>query len=356
MVLVPPPVVLEQLGTIRDERLKDFHHAQKQLQKALVTCERFDQASDNGAIPSIVSNAMKVPALQLLKGTPDIDSTDADVMNAKNIATEACDNARAKATEYVSALYDAQVVHCKAAVDTAKCADRFSAALTDYAKAIIQSAQPDGDVHIWDACILRLRNAFAAELTNLSFDLAARLRKEAIEKESKANAVATARANAETSTAARPIEDLLKDGIRPLDKQEEQQVEVEAEGAEGQGRFKRRRRRKRRVESCEEGPEGQGQEEGDAGQRLRLAPTPVAPSHDVLSWVSPPGPAFHHHWPDTYPDPFFAAPIDVQTKFVTSKMSPLYYDTRLINRAFHNLTDVELSSEQSKLLALNPKF
>ncbi|KAJ6534470.1 hypothetical protein DFH09DRAFT_1325361 [Mycena vulgaris] len=119
---------------------------------------------------------------------------------------------------YVRATYVAQVAHCKTAVHTAKCADRFAADLTAYGTEIIQSAQSDGDVHIWDACILRLRTAFAAELTDLSFDFAAKLRNEALDKETKANAVATARATAETSKAARPIEELLKDGMRPLDK------------------------------------------------------------------------------------------------------------------------------------------
>jgi hypothetical protein len=43
-------------------------------------------------------------------------------------------------------------------------------------------------------------------------------------------------------------------------------------------------------------------------------------------------------------------------KFVICTMTPLYYDTRIRNRAFHNLTDVVLTPEQTLLLALNPKF
>ncbi|KAJ7081255.1 hypothetical protein C8R44DRAFT_992331 [Mycena epipterygia] len=141
---------------------------------------------------------------------------------AKGIATEACDGARKSAAEYVRAMYIAQVDHCTATVDTAKCADQLSADLTAYGKEIIQSALREGDQHIWDGCILRLRNAYAAELTDLSFDFAAKLRKEAFEKETKANAVTTARATAETSNAAKPIEELLKDGMLPYGKRLEE--------------------------------------------------------------------------------------------------------------------------------------
>ena len=37
-------------------------------------------------------------------------------------------------------------------------------------------------------------------------------------------------------------------------------------------------------------------------------------------------------------------------------MSPLFYDTRITNRTFHNMTSVELSYEQVKMLAFNSKF
>jgi hypothetical protein len=37
-------------------------------------------------------------------------------------------------------------------------------------------------------------------------------------------------------------------------------------------------------------------------------------------------------------------------------MTALYFDTRLKNRAFHNMSDLPLNPEQQKILALNPKF
>ncbi|KAJ6622973.1 hypothetical protein B0H10DRAFT_1944277 [Mycena sp. CBHHK59/15] len=45
-----------------------------------------------------------------------------------------------------------------------------------------------------------------------------------------------------------------------------------------------------------------------------------------------------------------------RTSYVISQMTPLYYDTQIRNRAFHNQTEVKLSPEQVLTLALNPKF
>ncbi|KAJ7737686.1 hypothetical protein B0H16DRAFT_1425101, partial [Mycena metata] len=330
-VRVPPALVLEEFCNMHDEALKEFQTAQKQYQKALITLERFTQASENDATPAIVSNAIKAPTVQLLKGTPNFEHTDGDTNNVKSIMDEAIAAARKNAVAFLTATYVAQVEHCKSSVDVKACADALASAFKAYAKEIIESAQLDGDVHIWDTCIARLRITFEAELTNLSFDFAAKVRQEAASKEAKANAVESARL---------VVQEEGQDG---------------QEGAE-EGRQERRpRRRKRRNARAAQGQEGQGQGEGE-GQRPSLAPIPAPPLHDVSSWVSPPGSTFHHHRPDTYPDVFFNAPPDVRTRFVTSQMSELYYDTRLINRAFHNLTDVPLPENQQKLLALNPKF
>jgi hypothetical protein len=130
-----------------------------------------------------------------------------------------------------------------------------------------------------------------------------------------------------------------------------------AESRQGQERRRRGQRarpqRKRRHQAEEE--EAQGGEGRGAGQRLGLNPT--RPLRNVISsWVSPSGTRFHHRRPDTYPEEFFAASPSVRTRFVTSKMTDLYYDTRLRNRAFHNFTPVSLSHEQVKTLALNQKF
>ncbi|KAJ7786742.1 hypothetical protein B0H14DRAFT_2400261, partial [Mycena olivaceomarginata] len=197
---------------------KDYQNAQKQLQKSELTAEQFAQATSDGAIPSIVSNAVKLPNLQLLKGTPGVEVTDTDIVLVSKAAKEAIDAARKVAVELGSAVYAVQVAHCKAGVDVTKCADRLAATLKEYSSTIILSTQSDGDVHIWDVFIQRLRNAFASELIDLSFNFVARVRNEALEKEAKANAVTTARATAETSNTAKPIQEILTEKMTPLDK------------------------------------------------------------------------------------------------------------------------------------------
>ncbi|KAJ6481284.1 hypothetical protein C8R47DRAFT_1135262 [Mycena vitilis] len=218
-VKVPPARILEAYGDHRTETVKQFQDDLKRLQKAMGNLERFVQASDCSEVPVIVSNAIKVPHIQLLKGVPDLVGSDADVILAMGIAADAVDAARTVVIEYVCAIYTAQVVHCTEAVDISKCAGNLATALKGYSKEIIETTpNSGGDVSIWDACIDRLRTAVTVELTDLSFDFSAKLRTEALERDSKANAVATARAAAETSNAARPLEDLLKDHTRPYDK------------------------------------------------------------------------------------------------------------------------------------------
>jgi hypothetical protein len=137
-----------------------------------------------------------------------------------------------------------------------------------------------------------------------------------------------------------------------------QGVKLELEGKIGRKTRKRKRRKAGGVVIEQEKREGEGNG-GDAGQRLLVDATAVdPPSLDAISWVSHPDRRFHYHRPDSYPDLFFATSTSDYTrrKFVICTMSPLYYDTRIRNRAFHNLTDIVLTPEQTLLLALNPKF
>ncbi|KAK7046253.1 hypothetical protein R3P38DRAFT_3420860 [Favolaschia claudopus] len=53
-------------------------------QGTLVAAIRFDQASENGAVPSLVGNTMKLPAPQLLKDTPSLDEVEAHRGTANN--------------------------------------------------------------------------------------------------------------------------------------------------------------------------------------------------------------------------------------------------------------------------------
>ncbi|KAK6969048.1 hypothetical protein R3P38DRAFT_3298867 [Favolaschia claudopus] len=210
-IRVPPTLVQDAFCTKHDEALKEYQSAQKQFQKAQVTLERFNQARENGATPSMIAHAIKGPVVQLLKGTPALDSIDADTANAKSILDEAIDAARKNATDYLQAIYAAQVEHCRTGVNVQEAADRLVNSVKEYTKEIVESSQDVKDVHIWDAYIDRLRAAFVIELTNLSFDFAAKIRQESANREANANAVETARIAAETEKAAKPIKDLVEE-------------------------------------------------------------------------------------------------------------------------------------------------
>ena len=135
-------------------------------------------------------------------------------------------------------------------------------------------------------------------------------------------------------------------------------VEEKGKGACRKRKRKRKRKEKGGVYAGEEG-EGKVEEVETLGvKRLRLDASYSPPTipHLVTTWTPPPGMKFHRLKLDTYPPIFFSAPLTLQSRFVTARMSPLFYDTRITNRTFHNMTGVKISYEQIKMLALNSKF
>lgn len=101
---------------------------------------------------------------------------------------------------------------------------------------------------------------------------------------------------------------------------------------------------KRKREEDREGTEGEtkGQdtlENVDVRRRKRSRVEPQVDPDHVTTWVLPYG-HLHHHRPHTYPNEFFQAPPLLQSRFVLLNMSELYFDTRITNRALHNMTDV----------------
>ncbi|KAJ6540160.1 hypothetical protein DFH09DRAFT_929712, partial [Mycena vulgaris] len=346
---IPPPSVLSKFVELHTACLNDFRTSQTALQKASATSSKFGLNSSNDAIPSSVSNNLKLPHTQLIKVAAGADLDDrvavARVAAEKEIAT-----ASIEATKYLGTLYSVQVEYCRKHVDVPAVADGFAAALQAYSTSIITSAGGP-DTTVWNTVISRLKAATVAELQNLNYEFVASLEKEAEVKEAKANAVSTARADAEMTDATKPIGELTE-GSR-----DSEEACRKLEGEEKSGSFKRRRRhRPQRKRRAPEGKEAEGEEDRGAGERLGFLKIPSLPSLDVTSWVSPSDKRFHHHCPDTYPESFFAASPASRSKFVLGRMSELYFDTRLRNRSFHNMTDVPLSHEQIKTLSLNQKF
>ncbi|KAK6987853.1 hypothetical protein R3P38DRAFT_2661229, partial [Favolaschia claudopus] len=208
---VPPLAVLEGMETVRDSALLGFDRNLSSLQKALVAAIRFDQASENGAVPSLIGNTMKLPAPQLLKDTPSLDEVEA-VAAAREKAVSDLSTVHTSASTYVKAIYEAQVARYRAATVVETCAASYADELTSFVKDIIQRRDgPEGDVHIWDNCIAFLRSESVLDFQNLGYNYTARLRKEELEKEAKASALDIARAEAEIANAARTVEELVKE-------------------------------------------------------------------------------------------------------------------------------------------------
>ncbi|KAJ7451294.1 hypothetical protein FB451DRAFT_985804, partial [Mycena latifolia] len=157
----------------------------------------------NGMVPSVVTNNMKLPQHALIQGIDGVAEDqrvkEAEAAAAKDIAT-----AHATATNYMLTLYTVQVEKCRAQLDVTACANAMAASLTEYAHGIITSSGDD-DITVWTPCIAFLQTAFVKETKNLKFEFTAVLQKEAESKETKANAVHTARADAVMEDATRPI-------------------------------------------------------------------------------------------------------------------------------------------------------
>ncbi|KAJ7819021.1 hypothetical protein B0H13DRAFT_1921922 [Mycena leptocephala] len=103
---IPPLAVLEGMEGIRKSILTKHDRAFSALQKCLIAQIRFDQASENGAVPCLVGNTMKMPAPQLLKDTPSLDGEAVAAARGKAISDLA--TACTSASAYVREIFEAQ--------------------------------------------------------------------------------------------------------------------------------------------------------------------------------------------------------------------------------------------------------
>ncbi|KAJ7736707.1 hypothetical protein DFH07DRAFT_699985, partial [Mycena maculata] len=331
-----PPTVIAKFVELHAACLQDFRVSQTSLQTAMRTNSKHELKSDNDATPPAVANNLKLPTTQIIKAASRAEN-DPRVVTAREAAEKDIATASVTATAYLSMLYSVQVEVCQELVSVTTVADDFATSLETYSHSIIKGGGGT-DLTVWDAVIAELEDAMKLELQNMNYEFVAVLERDTDTKSKKADAVKTARAAADLVEVTKPVQELINEGIQAT--------------RNGEG-FRRRKRKHRKhasraLEGETEIKEGQVERRTLNDDSLRL--------HDVTSWVSPSDERFHHHRPDTYPEMFFAADLPLQTRFVVSKMSELYCDTRLKNRSFHNFSDVPLNHDQIKLLALNSKF
>ncbi|KAJ7505025.1 hypothetical protein B0H11DRAFT_1709211, partial [Mycena galericulata] len=206
---IPPSTCITKFVEIHTETLQSFRESQTTLQKALQTLDKHNAHSSNGTIPTTVSNNLKLPHIQLVKGVSDVDG-DASVTVEKEAAEKKIAEASVAVTTYLGKLYAHQVDLCKKRVNVASASDEFKRRITAYAKSIITAGGGDDDT-VWDTVMTGLTSAISDELQNLNFEFVAVMDREAEIKEAKATAVITARADAEMIELTKPVKDLVKE-------------------------------------------------------------------------------------------------------------------------------------------------
>ncbi|KAK6977821.1 hypothetical protein R3P38DRAFT_3471843 [Favolaschia claudopus] len=113
---------------------------------------------------------------------------------------------------YLTTVYAVQVEKARERVDVAKNADMFAATLTEYCVRIITLAG-DPDTTAWQPCVSAVKATLTEQLKGTRFEFTARLDRDATTKEANAQAVLTARADAEMVDANRPIEEIIAEKV-----------------------------------------------------------------------------------------------------------------------------------------------
>ncbi|KAF7341957.1 hypothetical protein MSAN_02051800 [Mycena sanguinolenta] len=188
----PPPSAILKLGEIRSDHLIDFHSAQSSVAKAMAANDKFKAIISAGEIPSVVSNAVRLPALQPLKGVVNFDfSAVPAFVEAKAAAERDIAAAVASSTKFVTEYYEAQLAEVRKQLNVT---------------AAVTSGTPLLD---------RLCELMTIELETLNFEYVALLKRDADAKTAKAKAAAVSigHADAEMADATKPIAELIKEAV-----------------------------------------------------------------------------------------------------------------------------------------------
>ncbi|KAJ7830101.1 hypothetical protein B0H14DRAFT_2260167, partial [Mycena olivaceomarginata] len=189
--------------------MSNYKKSHDTLQKAAATHQKFAAASSNGQPVSSVLTHLRLPPHQTLLGVPDV-MADERVVAATTATEMDIATACTSATTLLTTVYAVQVEKALELVDIPRSADALAAALHGYCVRIITNAG-DPDTQAWHPCVSAIKAAFTDEFKAVRFEYTARLDKEAATKEAKANAVITARADAEMVDANRPIEEIVSE-------------------------------------------------------------------------------------------------------------------------------------------------
>ncbi|KAJ3884354.1 hypothetical protein GG344DRAFT_25818, partial [Lentinula edodes] len=302
-----------------------------------LAAERKFEADASMSAPTYITQHLKgppfvLPKLILEEGTESLTTARTELDKALLTVHE-------EAVKYFRTCHSTSVSLCKGKIDIAACTRSLQEELTTYATEVILATGVQ-NTQIWNAYIAAVANAFTKDLESASFEFTASVMYAASNKDAKDAAVAAARHDAELAEATKPIGKLI-----------EEKLDDTLEARKWKGKEHRKHRRRGR------GKQRKGQanhileNRGSGRHRVILKADP----NRVTTWVGPTN-QLHHHRSSTYPVEFFTAPEPLRSRYILLNMSELYFDTRITNRALHNMTDIKLTPDQAKILSLNSKF
>ncbi|KAJ6507620.1 hypothetical protein DFH09DRAFT_1334503 [Mycena vulgaris] len=206
-----PPTVLAHFHA---KGLSDYKAAQLGLARAVATQSNFGLRSSNDAVASVVSNSLKVPSFQALKGAESVPE-DASCVEVKDKLEKEIALVQRTATTYLTTLYDAQVALFKAKLDITAGSDALAASLSEYAQQLLTNAD-DPDPTVWQPCVTLIKAAYLAETRNLKLEYTAILVKEHDDLRAKADAIAVAEQDAVMTDSTAPVVDTVVSSLKLL--------------------------------------------------------------------------------------------------------------------------------------------
>ncbi|KAJ6534380.1 hypothetical protein B0H19DRAFT_964579, partial [Mycena capillaripes] len=190
------------------DAVTSYKAAQRTLQNAMATYDKFALASSNGNVPSPVLMHLKLPPHQTLQGIPDV-MVNPRVVEVMTLTMNNITSTQKSTTNLLTTVYTVQVEKARELVDVAKCADVLGSTLNEYCDRIMTRAGKL-DLAAWQPCVSALKAAFTDELRASHLELTARLDKEAAATEAKATATLVTRADAEMADANLPIKEMIR--------------------------------------------------------------------------------------------------------------------------------------------------
>ncbi|KAI0065893.1 hypothetical protein BV25DRAFT_1797876, partial [Artomyces pyxidatus] len=346
-LVAPPLPALKEMGRLYSLSLSGYREHCKAHQRRIAGKERFTELSQKEEIPAETLAALKGPVFTFPPGF--VADDDMRVSSAQEEYLAALKAARQAAVKYIVACHASNVDFSAVEMKGQARLEGLSADLTQYSDRILTDA--GSSTTLWAPFVEAVVRVLGEQMAAIRVEVICKDVADKEEASRKSAALATAQAEAETAQGTKSVDDLRSKDQSSERRQRKRRRKGRKEGQRSQ----RERGCTVDGELVTEGVRAACHSQSKSPLTTTSVPVPEL-QHVVSSWRFPPDVPFHRLKPASYPVLFFSASQTLQQRFVTSRMSVLFYETRLTNQAFHNLTEVTLSYAQVKMFALNTKF